>query len=371
MPHNDTAFAELLRKGNHPCVRAYDTEFPLKCRGALRNLKKVVSCLAHWSPAFAASAFVPHFVFPFLKVHEKNLLFTFEVCATVLFNHGQLLFEFAPLEPFNYLGLVENLLAHYDPKLMEFYMRSNITSKTFAWPIVKTAFAEVLDTSQWLQLWDHLITNTPDFLVFAVVAYNMQQRPVIMRLEKRAEIETFFRDQNLIDMKRFLRTAYSLATQCTDGLQPRQYIRPFEPLLSPVYQKFYNYPRDAVDRSVAERGKRAEERDALQAKIEQVATAEHRMLEQLDRQLADEEHSRRLAEVERAIDEIRVHEALETANQHHMAVLREREQRNRELAVAADLNQCLTRQKTQAREHELEAMLRALAEDVSSGEEGE
>lgn len=365
LPHNESAFCELLRKGYHPCVRAYDKEFPLKSQGALRNLKKVVSCLSYWSPAFAASDFLPHFVFPFLKVHEKNLLFTFEVCATVLFNHGQLLFEFAPLEPVNYLGMIENLIAHFDPKLMSFYMRSNITSKTFAWSIVQTAFAEVLDTVQWLQLWDHLITNTPEFMVFAVVAYNLAQRPVIMRLETREEIETFFRDQNLIDMKRLLRTTYSLATKCPEALHPKQYIRPFESLLSPVYQKFYNYPRAAVDKSVAARGQLALERDALQAKMDEVSMTEHRMLEQLDRQLADEEHSRRLAEVEKVLDEVRVTQALETANQHHMAVLKEREQRNRELAVAADINQCLTRKKTQARERELEAMLRDLAVDVS------
>lgn len=148
LPHNQQAFCQLLRRDYHPCVRAYDKEFPLKSRAALRNLKKIVSCLAFWSPAFAQGAFVPHFVFPFLKVHEKNLLFTFEVCASVLFNHGQLLFEFTPLEPFNYLGMAENLLAHFDPELMEFYMRHKVTSTTFAWSLVQTAFAEVLDTNQ-------------------------------------------------------------------------------------------------------------------------------------------------------------------------------------------------------------------------------
>lgn len=365
LPHNEAAFCELLRKGYHPCVKAYDNDFPLKSRAALRNLKKIVSCLAFWSPAFAATAFVPHFVFPFLKVHEKNLLFTFEVCASIFLNHGQLLFEFAPLEPFNYLGMIENLVAHYDPKLMEFYMRKKITSKTFAWPIVSTAFAEVLDTAQWLQLWDHLITNSPDFMVFVAVAYNMVQRPIIMRLEKREEIESFFRDQNLIDMKRLLRNAYSLATQCPAVLKPQQYIRPFEPLLAPVYQKFYNYPREAVDKSLVERQRMLVERDALEAKMNAVAGEENRMLAQLDRQLADEEHAKRLAKVERALDELRVQEAMETANKHHLAVLCEREQRNKELAVAADLNECLTRKRVQAKEQELDAMLRELDKDVS------
>lgn len=364
LPNNDSTFCELLRKGYHPCVSSFDKQFPLKSRAALRNLKKIVSCLAHWSPAFAVSDFVPHFVFPFLKVHEMNLLFTFEVCATVLLNHGQLLFEFAPREPFNYLGMIENLIAHYDPKLMDFFMRRKVTSKTFAWPIVQTAFAEVLDTTQWLQLWDHLVTNTPDFLVFAAVAYNITQRPVVMRLESLEEIECFFRDQNLIDMKRLLRTAYTLARDCPESLQPRQYLRSFTPLLSPVYQKFYNYPREVVDRSVAERERRALERDALQMKMEEVAIAENKMLEKLERQLADEEHSRRLAEVERALDEVMVNDALEAANQHHILALCEREHRNKELESAADLNMCLVRQRTQARELELENLLRAVDKEV-------
>lgn len=294
-----------------------------------------------------------------------NLLFTFEVCATVLLNHGQLLFEFAPLEPFNYLGMIENLIAHFDNKLMDFYMRRKITSKTFAWPIVKTALAEVLDSTQWLQLWDHLVTNAPDFLIFIAVAYNVVQRPLVMRLESHDEIDRFFRDQNLIDMKRLLRTAYSLARDCPESLQPRQYLRSFIPLLSPVYQKFYNYPREVVDRGVAERERRALERDALQSKMEAVSMAENKMMEKLERQLADEEHSRRLAEVERAMDEVMVHEALEAANQHHMAVLLEREHRNKELSTAADLNMCLVRKRTQARELELESLLRAVDKKVS------
>lgn len=367
LPHNEAAFCELLRKDSHPCVKDYDTAFPLKSRAALRNLKKIVSCLAFWCPALGVSDFVPHFVFPFLKLHEKNLLFTFEVCATVLLNHGQLLLEFAPLEPFNYLGLIENLLAHYDPKLMEFLVRHKITASVFAWPLVRTAFAEVLDTVQWLQLWDHLVTNAPDFMVFAVVAYNMAQRPVVMKLSQPGEIETFYRDQNLVDMKRFLRIAYTLATECPATLHPRQYIRAFQPLLSPVYQKFYNYPRQAVDERVAGREQMLRDRDALEAKMESVDREEQRMLAELDRQLAEEEHAKRLADVEKALAQLRVQEALDTANKHHMAVLHEREQRNKELAVAADLNQCLMRKRTQAKEQELEAMLRQLDKDVSNG----
>lgn len=370
LPNNEEAFAELLRKEEHHCVSSYDTDFPLKSRAALRNLKKIVSCLAYWSPAFAVSDFVPHFVFPFLKVHEKNLLFTFEVCATVLFNHGQLLFEFAPLEPINYLGLIENLLAHFDAKLLEFFVRQKITSKTFAWPLVKTAFAEVLDSSQWLQLWDHLVTNRPEFMVFAVVAYSMTQRAVLMRLERQEEIESFFREQNLIDMKRFLRTTYSLVAQCPPEMHPKLYMHPLEPLLSPVYQKFTSYPRKAVEARITERQKMLEERDALQTKMDQVEQEEKRMLGELDRQLADEEHDRRMAEVERALHELRVREALETANKHHLAVLSERQQRNKELVLAADLNQCLTRRRTQAREQELERMLREIDKDVSSWLDG-
>lgn len=183
IPLNHKAFSCLLQRGAHCCTANYNSQFPLSDFKDLNNLKKILSCVAHWSKIFGHVEFLPTFLFPFLKVFRSDSITCFEVIATILLNHCQLLFEFTPLEPFNFLGIVENVMTAFEPKLMNFYHALGVTAKVYAMALIESAFSEVFDTEQWLALWDHILSNDPYFLVFCIVGYSSINKTSILKCQ--------------------------------------------------------------------------------------------------------------------------------------------------------------------------------------------
>jgi hypothetical protein len=50
---------------------------------------------------------------------------------------------------------------------------------------------QVLSSSEWLCLWDHVLSNEPSFLLMAVVAYNIVCRRMIMSCQDHDDFEVF------------------------------------------------------------------------------------------------------------------------------------------------------------------------------------
>lgn len=47
-------------------------------------LSRVLSALAHWSPIFGETSYLPLLAFPFVKLFQNNQLVCFEIVATIL-----------------------------------------------------------------------------------------------------------------------------------------------------------------------------------------------------------------------------------------------------------------------------------------------
>ena len=45
---------------------------------------RVLSALAHWSPLFGETDYLPMLAFPFVKLFQNNQLLAFEIIATLL-----------------------------------------------------------------------------------------------------------------------------------------------------------------------------------------------------------------------------------------------------------------------------------------------
>jgi hypothetical protein len=294
LPHDQISFTRLLKKGPHSCVEKYGKQYSLVDQKALNHLSIIVSCLAHWTPIFAYIDFLPKFVFPFLKIFKGDLLLSFELISTVLNNHCQLWFEFAPLQaPYNYLCLIENLLMESDRKLYEFYKSKNITPKIYALPLMETAFSEVLDEQQWLQLWDHIFSNDSHFMVFIIVAYNSAQRLTIMRCDAEG-IERIFLEQNYVNMKKLTSKAYRLMAKCPVAIHPERYMKPFSPLTRGEYKKFENYPKNLTDMKVNEMDALRKEQKMLDKKIVEMTSLEKAINSRLESFRMDEEYEKRM-----------------------------------------------------------------------------
>uniref|UniRef100_A0A182IWP4 Rab-GAP TBC domain-containing protein n=1 Tax=Anopheles atroparvus TaxID=41427 RepID=A0A182IWP4_ANOAO len=231
LPADGASFGALLQRGQHPCVASYDERFSPQDLRTVRNLKKIVSCLAHWCPVFGLIDYLPHFVLPFVRQHPHDALVAFETVATVLLNQCQLWFEFAPLEPFNYLALVENVLAECEPTLVGFYRSHGIASRVYAMPLMETAFSGCFSGDRWACLWDHVLTNETYFPVFLIAAYSGVHRGAIMGGSVTNEsIADFFHQSSSVDVGRLVRRAYDLMERFPDAIHPRNYFKSFVPL---------------------------------------------------------------------------------------------------------------------------------------------
>ncbi|XP_041981929.1 TBC1 domain family member 31 [Aricia agestis] len=246
-PDNKKAYSLLLDKGIHPSYKDIEKQFTIHSTITLNSLKRLLSCLANWCPLFGVTDFLPAFVFPFVKVLQKDPLLLFECVATVLLNQCQLWFEYAPFPPISVLAMVENILAEHDQKLLDHYCHHGVTSQTYALSILETAFSEVLTCSEWLILWDHIVSNEPAFILMAVVAYNIVQRSAIKKLSNFEEIEKFFHMQNPIDKKTFLKKTYVLLKTTPDDIHPKQFLNSFVSLKNDSsYQQFNGYPKATI-----------------------------------------------------------------------------------------------------------------------------
>ncbi|XP_037903926.1 TBC1 domain family member 31 isoform X2 [Hermetia illucens] len=357
LPNNKKAFTELLRRGLHPAVEFYHKIYPLKDASILRSLKRTMSCLIHWCNAFLYSRFLPDFIFPFLKIFPNSPMLTFELLISILLNHGQLWFEFSPMEPLNYLGIVENILTEFCPNLAQFYREKDIGAKIYAWPLLSTAFSQVLDAGQWYQLWDNIVCNKPTFLVFCVVAYNILQKPTIMSLKTNSSIESFFFDQNVINVKKLVKCATVLMNTCPDSLHPKRYMHVYEPLPLGFYPKFENYPKQMTQLKDQEIENLRQENVKLDKQLGELAKGESELLQQLEKKMKKDVHRKRMKDVEKCYSEAIERETERIRYQQKMLLLYKRQMRSQEMKILGLMHKSTGQEDLNSRMEDLDSLM--------------
>jgi len=267
LPENFTAYAALVDKGAHPSYSKIHETYPIKSRKLLRVLQRILSALAHWSPIFGETQYLPSFAFPFVKLFQNNHLVCFEVIATVLVNWGQHWFEYFPNPPINILGMIENLLAYHDRYLLDHLVKQGVTSQIYGWPLLETVFSEVLTQEEWLMLWDNVLSSHPSFLMMSVVAYAISARGPLMKCTDIDDFKFFFHHRNAVNIRQVIKETYRLMESTPDDLHPKNKLEEFISLTKGNYPVFNKYPKFIVDYQVQERERiRQEELDYLRQK---------------------------------------------------------------------------------------------------------
>ncbi|XP_053674376.1 TBC1 domain family member 31 [Anopheles nili] len=332
LPGDADTFSGLLRRGYHPCVGDYEHRFASYDQRVVRCLKKTVSCLAHWCPVFGLIDYMPSFVLPFARQQPNDALGLFETVATVLLNQCQLWFEFAPLDPFNYLAMVENVLLECEPRLVAFYRKRNIPSRAYTMPLMETAFAGCVTTAQWLALWDHVLSNEPYFLVFLIAADgSVRQSPD----------------------ERFPSPASSLAwndvpTQATTR----------------AYASFCNFPKKLTEIRCTKADAMQAEQRQLEAKIIELEKLEHALQERMVNNLIRQEHEQRVMAVERNLEEAIAKEEQRIEMQRKLLLLHRKQLRERESELSLDVHNAKLINEATVRERELDALLKKFEREV-------
>jgi hypothetical protein len=105
---------------------------------------------------------------------------------------------------------------------------------------LQTAFTDVLVKSDWLKLWDHLLTNPPSFIYYAAAAYLMYMRDALMAARSEGEVMALLTQNRPINLNAFIRAIYKLRQQTPESAAPPEH--PLQTLpASDVYLPFQGY----------------------------------------------------------------------------------------------------------------------------------
>ena len=175
--------------------------------------------------------------------------------------------EYYPNPPIESLGVVEQLLSYHDAELLAHFETQGITTQTYAWIMLQTLFSELFSERDWVKLWDHLLTNTPSFIFFIAVAYNMRFRLPLLELEKISDFEYFYQRRNAVHLDGVLNLAYHLYETTPSSFQPGLFNSPFT-ALPKEYPIFNKYPDFIVNYQTKMKEKiRKEEEEYLKKRI--------------------------------------------------------------------------------------------------------
>lgn len=336
LPNNTLEYCNLIEKCAHNRPKFHDRSFRPFDADLRKNLQQLLFYLMKWSqilsmPFDEEHHFLPYFVFLFLKFNSTNLLQCFELIATILINQCGLWFEFSPLLPFNYLGLVDNLIEHYKPTLMQFYRRHSIDSSVYAWPMLRTAFSEILEEFQWMQLWDHIVSAPSYFLVFVVVAFNCIQRSAIEQLKNPNEIRRYFDEPSSINLRAWIRCAYELMENCPSKLHPKQYMPDFVRLdLNGQYRKISNYPQHCLRKRIQRKNQVKHQMHQINRKYMDLDKFEMELMQQWVNNAQIDEHNRRMQKVELSHELAAMNQSNRIEYQRQQLILSERQLNDRE-----------------------------------------
>ncbi|OAD55685.1 WD repeat-containing protein 67, partial [Eufriesea mexicana] len=228
LPANKSAYNALANKvASINFTSDILKNYSLASRSKQILLMTTVHCLIEWCPLLIQCSFLPNIVFPFLIIFQKDLLLGFELILSIFLNYCQKWFEYHPLPPLNVLGIIENILLQADPFLLNTFCEYGITSSEYAWPLLNTAMSEVLSATEWLILWDHLISfKKPSLLLMCVVAYSICSREIIISsLQTQENIKKYFLKQGHIAAQELLKVAQQLDSDTPLRIHPNHYLR--------------------------------------------------------------------------------------------------------------------------------------------------
>lgn len=90
---------------------------------------------------------------------------------------------------------MELSLARADRELATHLASLGVGALLYGWPLLRTAFSEVLDREDWLRLIDRILVNAerPELLEAAAVGFAVASRVQLLALGSTREVEAFFR----------------------------------------------------------------------------------------------------------------------------------------------------------------------------------
>eukprot|EP01138_Halocafeteria_seosinensis_P011937 gb/GECG01012200.1/.p1 GENE.gb/GECG01012200.1/~~gb/GECG01012200.1/.p1 ORF type:complete len:1480 (+),score=223.93 gb/GECG01012200.1/:1-4440(+) len=228
LPGNRHAYEALKAKGTHPKVEGILRDYALRSHRLSQKLEHVLSAVTWWLPGLCELQCLPSLAFPFIMQFGSDLHMATEFLMSFFLNFGSHWLESVPLPPLPLLSHVDVLLEHHDANLAVHLGKLGLSSIDYAWPLLRSAFSEVLNRQEWATLWDHLIAYSADssLILLCVVAYLMYNRHSLMSIKpqrspygdgndldtgvEKAKVESFLRQQNPVQIGTLVKKLFKL-----------------------------------------------------------------------------------------------------------------------------------------------------------------
>ncbi|EKX39478.1 hypothetical protein GUITHDRAFT_143473 [Guillardia theta CCMP2712] len=108
---------------------------------------------------------------------------------------------FWPSPPVHLLSTVERLLFAKDSQLFRHLDKIGLKPQDYMWPLLRSAFSEVLDRNSWLHIMDHILVKPTSFIYCVLVAFLVHSRAAIMSLKNQSQMNLFLTRANPVDAK--------------------------------------------------------------------------------------------------------------------------------------------------------------------------
>ncbi|XP_018026426.1 TBC1 domain family member 31 [Hyalella azteca] len=209
LPRCSAIHTNLCGKAMHPQVPEYEAMADKRLRDSFR---RSLSCLYYWAPQLVSYSWVPSFVFPFVKSLQHAPLICFELCVALIMSWCRLWFSPAPDKVACVaLNVVEALVCNASPRLMAAFLHARVTAATYAWPLLSSAFSQVLSAEDWLVAWDHLLCESPSYLLCFTAAFSLCLAPSITAAASHPhQIETLYNQESYVPLRCVLKKATEL-----------------------------------------------------------------------------------------------------------------------------------------------------------------
>ena len=175
--------------------------------------ERVLGCLAAWCEPLSAAEWLPGFVFPFVALFGIEEHACFEAVASLLMNqYAGLMRGGFPGPPRSPLRAIDDLLAANDTPLWASLSSAAAGPVVYAWPLLRSAFSEVLARDEWLMVQDHVVANDPSFVTFVLLAWltSAEVRAELLRCNFAEEVAAVVRRSSRVRANDLCRKAYQL-----------------------------------------------------------------------------------------------------------------------------------------------------------------
>ena len=222
LPMLAEAYAASMRAaGARGLVQAFRGVATVRDGRVAGRAERALGCLVVWCADLSAAEWLPGFAYPFVCLFGAEEHACTEALATLLLNHfGGLLGEGFPGPARTALRAVDDLLASQDTPLWTALAGAGAVPAVYAWPLLSTAFSEVLARDAWLVCMDHVVANDPSFLTFLVLAWlTSTARTELMDCRYAEEVAAVVRRVSRARGNDLCRRAYAMRREAFDRVQ--------------------------------------------------------------------------------------------------------------------------------------------------------